>query len=1844
MSDDTGLEIDTRQAVKSVEELKTSLDMLVTRMKVMGEQAGKSFVSLDEDALSALGAVRSQAQALADSAKRVTMNLSTELDTRLALVRQHNLATQNAYEQAHVIALAQQKQMTLAELEAHKAAGATLLAADKQRLLAVNRVRREIAEKAAADQRLLDAWMAAQDDNEASKRIAKRIAEEEALQQALKAREEKSAIANEARRAAQNTSLWEGQRAVAVVKQSASESLAIKKAALAEEQALAAKRVSYIGTWEKLLFEQEQKGIKETAAARLSAHKQHLDILNAQVAAVQKAEAQKATAFKVYKTSNIGTTGQSLGGAEVVGAYSAYNALTANSGKHVSALGQLNQGLKNFVINSNDAHSAARGLSAGFGGLFLTWGAMVPILAGSAISYGMAAIVKSGAEVQNTLTQIAVLAGATGKEIAGMSAQMLDLARSGPFGPREIAEAMKTLSLAGLKASETMEALPEVLNFSVAGTTSIKLAAETLTTIGSTFGITAKNYGYISDVIAKAAAESKSSIEGMSEAFKTASVISGQYGVALEDVAVGLSLLANAGITGTAAGTAMRNMYADISGRTPKVAAALKQLGVDATDSFGKMRDQASLFKDVMVKLAEYDPKSQSKLLQDIFSERGAKEAIAIIQNLRKEADETSTSVGNAYDELAEKIQNAAGFTAIAAAQMSLTPLNQMKSVSSALEATLVETFTSIQPYLVEISSRLKEAFGSEEFKSSIRELAVGIAKVTMAVVDNLKMIVEAVTAYFTFKGAITAIGGVLTLVATGAQAAAAGVGALGIAMKVLSNSTPILAVISGLVTVGATAWGLYAMNSKKASEEVAKYSGSTAEQLLEKLDQEIDRLDKVNAARALGISLQEMEMKNSYDKSLNEDSPAVLAAQKALEDFNKVGKQQQIGYSRNRGLSARQAEAEVTKAQTALEKDLTNALTKQGEVRLTLQQRMDVMASRYAEQKAAAKLETDKIRNISGGTKSYSTPDTEAETAARRVAAAEKTAADQRMQAVIKEYSDLETAHKKSTDNELAILDSKHKNKLISEGTFAAAQLGIIGDAETDAQALRQVYTDKLLDMVVNREAAIAAAMAKTKPGSAEYEQLSSELAHLGEVWDSFMRKVEGANDAALDIKLKRMAVAADNAAGKLRELDDAAAKFWQQDAIEAAASVDKLTYSVDIYSQAMETAATKANAKYAKQLLDLQKAQSDAANALQDFQAHLKESGLELTVEEAQTLNQLKATLSKADKLIAAHGDKAADGVSRDMANALSVKVAESQRAIISSLTDAIYTGFKEGGESGVKAIRAVIEREFVEKPIKVAIEALLTGSGSGGSSQGLLGGLMKDMAMQASGLGSTMSNILYGGSSIMGASKWFTGFGNSVVNAINLVGGKLYNLGAEKVGEYLTSSTFAVGGDLAKNIDALGAGVSYLAAAVAASEGKWGQAIGTAIGAQFGPIGSAIGGWLGSVVDRGFGGGSEYTTGQGLEGTFSGNQFAGQQYQTWYNPGSWWGQSSNGRNTYGLDKKLVDALSNSFTLVKVQATGFGEALGLNTQAVQNYSRYISINTEGGAEATRSALTETMKIIADEMAAKLISSTFQKEGERLADTLARLATNLTSVNAIMFLLDKNAMALSEAGGGAASALIDLFGGLDAFATASDNYYQKFFTEAEKRADTVSNLEAAFAKLNMTMPQTNTGFRALVTAQDLTTEAGRNNYLALMGLVDAFASLTDGAGTASDAITALAGLTENDFATRVAYERFKGRLLNGESTVGLSGIPGFATGGQFDGGWRVVGEDGPEIEHTGPSAIYNNSQSLFDTSALVAEIQALRAEVSNLRYETRAIVTNTGRVAKLEDKWDAEGTPPVRT
>ncbi|KAK0330488.1 hypothetical protein LTR94_032649, partial [Friedmanniomyces endolithicus] len=59
-----------------------------------------------------------------------------------------------------------------------------------------------------------------------------------------------------------------------------------------------------------------------------------------------------------------------------------------------------------------------------------------------------------------------------------------------------------------------------------------------------------------------------------------------------------------------------------------------------------------------------------------------------------------------------------------------------------------------------------------------------------------------------------------------------------------------------------------------------------------------------------------------------------------------------------------------------------------------------------------------------------------------------------------------------------------------------------------------------------------------------------------------------------------------------------------------------------------------------------------------------------------------------------------------------------------------------------------------------------------------------------------------------------------------------------------------------------------------------------------------------------------------------------------------------------------------------------------------------------------------------------------------------------------------------------------------------------------------------------------------------------------------------------------------------ISLDAIRDTFQNSDEAKKLRGVPGFASGGDHVGGWRIVGEEGPELEATGPSRIFNANQT----------------------------------------------------
>lgn len=322
------------------------------------------------------------------------------------------------------------------------------------------------------------------------------------------------------------------------------------------------------------------------------------------------------------------------------------------------------------------------------------------------------------------------------------------------------------------------------------------------------------------------------------------------------------------------------------------------------------------------------------------------------------------------------------------------------------------------------------------------------------------------------------------------------------------------------------------------------------------------------------------------------------------------------------------------------------------------------------------------------------------------------------------------------------------------------------------------------------------------------------------------------------------------------------------------------------------------------------------------------------------------------------------------------------------------------------------------------------------------------------------------------------------------------------------------------------------------------------------------------------------------------------------------------------------------------------------------------------------------------------------QKAGEGYFETLSRVANQM---EVVQMWTRRTGDALGAVGVSAAffaDDLIKRFGGLSDYQTAISKFYDDFFTAEEKIANQTNELTIAFTRLGISVPESMSAFKDLALAQDLSTASGRYFYSELLKIAPAFSDVAKAAETAfkqiGDALTneinRIRGVLVSTDARGLPYLQSEFAILTAQARAGdqeaakrlpeisramieLSSasaatmadlqrvqgltaaslaetrailaarfgfaVPAFADGGLHGGGLRLVGENGPELEVTGPSRIFNAQQTaamMGSGGTTAGEIRAMREELVLLRAEARAIATHTHKTAKILDRVTPDG------
>lgn len=325
----------------------------------------------------------------------------------------------------------------------------------------------------------------------------------------------------------------------------------------------------------------------------------------------------------------------------------------------------------------------------------------------------------AGSSFDAQMSKVGTISNASASDMAKLEAKAKEMGATTIFSATESAEALKYMAMAGWKTDQMLAGLPGIMNLAAASGEDLATTSDIVTDALTAFGMSAEESGHFADVLAQASSNANTNVSMMGETFKYAAPVAGALSMNVEDVAVGIGLMANAGIKASQAGTSLRRILLEM-GKDIKVSSdSMGEMIVKTTNADGTMRT----FSDIVVDLrsafsglSDAEKKSNAQLL---VGKNAVSGFLSIIN--ASQAD---------FDKLTNSIQNADGAAARMAAQMNDNLKGDVTIMNSALEGLAIafeDCFddaarTSVQG-ATEVIGKLKSDIESGDMGVSLKRM-----------------------------------------------------------------------------------------------------------------------------------------------------------------------------------------------------------------------------------------------------------------------------------------------------------------------------------------------------------------------------------------------------------------------------------------------------------------------------------------------------------------------------------------------------------------------------------------------------------------------------------------------------------------------------------------------------------------------------------------------------------------------------------------------------------------------------------------------------------------------------------------------------------------------------------------------------------------------------------------------------------------------------------------------------------------------------------------------------------------------------------------------------------------
>lgn len=423
----------------------------------------------------------------------------------------------------------------------------------------------------------------------------------------------------------------------------------------------------------------------------------------------------------------------------------------------------------------------------------------------TAIGGVAAASVAVAANFEQQMSKVQAISGATAEETDKLTESARQWGRDTKYSATEAGEAFEYMALAGWKTDDMLEGIGGILNLAAASAMDLGTASDIVTDYLTAFGLSAKDAGKFADEMAYAMSHSNTTTEALGEAYKNCAATAASMGYSVEETTAVLMTMANAGVKGGEAGTALNAIMTRLATDTKGCATELAKYGVEVYDAQGNMNSLSSILTGVRGVWNNLTDEQQANLAKTIAGTNQFSALQTIMSGLSDEA----IASGMSFSDYAEALQNCDGTASDMAATMQDNLLGRLTQLKSKLEDIGITVGNALLPFMEKAVAKIGEL--ADKFAAlspQQQETILKIAGVVAAIGPLLTIVGKAISISGQLSSGIGKVVGKLAAMGTTASGATGGMAILKGALAAITSPVGIaVAAIAAITAVIVTLW-----------------------------------------------------------------------------------------------------------------------------------------------------------------------------------------------------------------------------------------------------------------------------------------------------------------------------------------------------------------------------------------------------------------------------------------------------------------------------------------------------------------------------------------------------------------------------------------------------------------------------------------------------------------------------------------------------------------------------------------------------------------------------------------------------------------------------------------------------------------------------------------------------------------------------------------------------------------------------------------------------------------------------------------------------------------------------